>query len=54
MGMLLLFVLAHSALLFLNFSLPMMLLYKEKPAKQADRSKSFLSGYIEIGQAGWR
>jgi UMF1 family MFS transporter len=39
-----------SALMFLIFSLPMMLLYKEKPAKQADSSKSFLSGYKEIWQ----
>ncbi|MBD0381993.1 MFS transporter [Paenibacillus sedimenti] len=37
-----------SALLFLIFSLPMMLLYKEKPAKTAAAKKSLISGYREI------
>ncbi len=39
-----------SALLFLLFSLPIMLLYKERPAKAAaaDAQKSLLSGYREI------
>ncbi|MGG1519446.1 MFS transporter [Paenibacillus oryzisoli] len=37
-----------SAAMFLLFSLPIMFLFKEKPAKTADRSKSLLSGYKEI------
>ncbi|WP_109687776.1 MFS transporter [Tumebacillus permanentifrigoris] len=37
-----------SALLFLVFSLPMFLFYKDKPAKQVQEKKPFFSGYREI------